>query len=196
MVLHPDVQTKAQHEIERVVGSDRLPGLQDRGCLPYVENLIREVIRWWTLAPFSPGHRLMEDDEYKGYFIPKETIVLPCLWCISRDEKMYPEPETFRPERFDEVGPDSQLPLDPHKFSFGMGRRICPGQDFADMVLFSNVVVFLATTTVSKSLDTQGNEITPTTIPISVKQRNPRPFTCRVEVRPAAALLTDANSTK
>ncbi|KAF9506384.1 hypothetical protein BS47DRAFT_1352798 [Hydnum rufescens UP504] len=109
---------------------------------------------------------------------------------------MYPESETFRPERFDEVGPDGQLPLDPHKFSFGMGRRICPGQDFADMVLFSNIVLFLATTTVSKSLDAEGNEITPTTIPNSLKQRNPSPFKCRVEVRPAAAFLTDDNQTK
>ncbi|KAF9506387.1 hypothetical protein BS47DRAFT_1352807 [Hydnum rufescens UP504] len=196
MVLHPDVQRKAQHEIERVVGSGRLPGIQDRGSLPYVENLIREVIRWWSLASFTLGHRVMEDDEYKGYFIPKETIVLPCLWCISRDEEMYPEPETFRPERFDEVGPDGQLPLDPLKFSFGMGRRICPGQDFAEMVLFSNIAVFLATTTVSKPLDAEGNQITPTTVPINPMQRNPTPFKCRVEVRPAAAFLADDNQTK
>ncbi|KAF9506388.1 hypothetical protein BS47DRAFT_435679 [Hydnum rufescens UP504] len=123
MVLHPDAQKKAQEEIERVVGSERLPGIQDRGSLPYVHNLMREVFRWRSFGAFALGHRLMENDEYKGYFIPKGTIVLPCLWCISRDEEMYPEPETFRPERFDEVGPNGQLPLDPLKFSFSMGRR-------------------------------------------------------------------------
>jgi len=171
MVLNPDAQKKAQDEIERVVGSERLPSIQDRGCLPYVEDLMREVVRWWSFGAFALGHRLMEDDEYKGYFIPKGTIVLPCLWCISRDEEMYPEPETFRPERFDEVGPNGQLPLDPLNFSFGMGRRICPGQDFAEMALFSNIVVFLATTTVSKPLDAEGNVITPTTIPVSTVLR-------------------------
>ncbi|KAF9506385.1 hypothetical protein BS47DRAFT_1399528 [Hydnum rufescens UP504] len=66
MVLHPDAQRKVQHEIERVVGSERLPGIQDRGSLPYVENLIREVVRWWSLMPIALGRRLMEDDEYKG----------------------------------------------------------------------------------------------------------------------------------
>ncbi|KAF9506390.1 hypothetical protein BS47DRAFT_1399531 [Hydnum rufescens UP504] len=208
MVLYPDVQKKAQEEIERVVGSDRLPGIQEKfdkggnslvvalagGTWPSTDERIMSTKVYPNLRP------CMTDIEFSinqlGYFIPKDTIVLPCIWCISRDKDMYPDPETFRPERFDEVGPNGQLPLDPHKFSFGMGRRMCPGQDFADMVLFSNITVFLATTTVSKSLDAQGNEITPTTTPIGPVHRYPRPFKCRVEVRPAAALLTDNNQTK
>ncbi|KAF9508858.1 hypothetical protein BS47DRAFT_1384624 [Hydnum rufescens UP504] len=193
MVLYPEAQRKAQHEIERVVGNDRLPSIQDRVRLPYVENLIKEVIRWWSLAPLGVPHRLMEDDEYRGYFIPKDTIVLPGVWCVARDQDMYPDPETFRPERFDEVSPNGQLPLDPHKFSFSMGRRMCPGQDFADMVLFSTISVFLATTTLSKSLDAQENEITPSTIPASPTEQYPPSFKCRVEVRPAATFLVDDN---
>jgi cytochrome P450 len=50
-------------------------------------------------------------------------LSLPHNRCIARDQEMYPDPETFRPERFDEVRPNGQLPLDPHKFSFSMGRR-------------------------------------------------------------------------
>jgi hypothetical protein len=45
MVLHPDVFAKAQTEIDRVVGSDRLPDFQDRNSLPYVECVVKEVYR-------------------------------------------------------------------------------------------------------------------------------------------------------
>ncbi|KAF9508831.1 hypothetical protein BS47DRAFT_1246786, partial [Hydnum rufescens UP504] len=126
MVLCPEAQKKAQDEIERVVGNDRLPSVHDRDALPYVENLIKEVRRWWLLAPGAISHRLMED-EYKGYFIPKGLVILFILFlpscttrCISRDEEMYPDPETFRPERFIEPNADG---LDPYKFAFGVGRR-------------------------------------------------------------------------
>jgi len=105
---------------------------------------------------------------------------------------MYPDPEAFRPERFDEPNADGHFPLDPHQFSFGIGRRICPGQDFADMVLFANITLLLATTTFSKALDSQGNEITPTRDP-SPPYGIPCLFNCRIKVRPAAALLTIDN---
>ncbi|KAF9505600.1 hypothetical protein BS47DRAFT_1400272 [Hydnum rufescens UP504] len=85
--------------------------------------------------------------------------------CISRDEEMYPDPETFRPERFTEPNTDGQLPLDPCKFAFGVGRRVCPGLDVGDMVLLSNVVIFPATSTIFKGLDENGNGITPSTVP-------------------------------
>jgi len=193
MVLYPEAQKKAQDEIERVVGNDRLPGMHDRDSLPYVENLIKEVLRWWLLAPGAISHRLMEDDEYKGYFIPKGTVIVPSTWCISRDEEMYPDPETFRPERFTEPNADGQLPLDPHKFAFGVGRRVCPGLDFGDMVLFSNVAIFLATSTILKGLDENGKEITPTTVPIHPVRRFPEHFRCRIEPRPLTALLDIEN---
>jgi cytochrome P450 len=67
---HPEVQIKAQEEIDRVIGDNRLPDFSDRPHLPYIEAIYREVLRWhppMTLAP----HASMDDDVYKGYFIPK-----------------------------------------------------------------------------------------------------------------------------
>jgi Cytochrome P450 len=46
MILHPGVFVKAQAEIDRVVGSDRLPDFQDRTSLPYVESVVKEVYRY------------------------------------------------------------------------------------------------------------------------------------------------------
>ena len=46
MTLYPDVQRRAQEEIDRVIGSGRLPTLVDRGKLPYISALQSEVYRW------------------------------------------------------------------------------------------------------------------------------------------------------
>lgn len=71
MVSNPDVQRKAQEEIDRVVGNHRLPGYEDRVLLPYNEAIYREVMRWRPPFPLSIPHATTKDDIHKGYFIPK-----------------------------------------------------------------------------------------------------------------------------
>ena len=71
MATHPEVQKKAQTEIDLVIGSDRLPEFEDRPSLPYLEAIYREVMRWNQSLPLAAPHALTEDDYYKGYFIPK-----------------------------------------------------------------------------------------------------------------------------
>ena len=71
MVLHPEQQKRAQEEIDRVVGTGRLPTFDDRDSLPYVEAFFRECLRWRVALPQSTAHATMEDDVYNGYFIPK-----------------------------------------------------------------------------------------------------------------------------
>lgn len=53
LVLHPGVQEKAQEEIDRVVGSERLPEFSDRPSLPYVNAILKEVLRWNPVAPLG-----------------------------------------------------------------------------------------------------------------------------------------------
>lgn len=67
----PDVQKKAQHEIDGVVGRDRLPTYDDWDSLPYTEAILREVLRWRPVLPLGVPHRVTADDIYKGYLIPK-----------------------------------------------------------------------------------------------------------------------------
>jgi len=71
MTLHPEVQRKAQAEIDTVVGTSRLPTFEDRTSLPYVEAIYREVLRWSPPLPMGAPHSLTEDDYFNGYFIPK-----------------------------------------------------------------------------------------------------------------------------
>ena len=76
MAAFPEFQRKAQEEIGRVVGRDRMPTASDRKNLPYVEAVLKEVLRWHTVGPMGLPHTTTEDDVYNGYFIPKDSVVL------------------------------------------------------------------------------------------------------------------------
>jgi hypothetical protein len=80
MTLYPEAQRKAQEEIDRVVGTTRLPTFNDRPNLPYVDALVKEVLRWNPIAPMGVPHTSIKDDICEGYFIPKGSMVLPNIW--------------------------------------------------------------------------------------------------------------------
>ena len=80
MSLNPDVQRKAQAELDAVVGPHRLPTHDDKESLPYINAIVRESLRWQGIAPFAIPHYTNEDLEYRGWFIPKGTVLLPQIW--------------------------------------------------------------------------------------------------------------------
>ena len=80
MAMHPDVQVKAQAELDAVVGSDRFPEYSDRESLPYINAIVKEAYRWQNVVPLGVVHRSMADDEYNGYFLPEGTLVLANIW--------------------------------------------------------------------------------------------------------------------
>ena len=82
MASFPAVQQKAQAELDSVVGPHRLPEFSDRDSLPYINALIKELLRWRSVVPVGVPHRSLEDDEYRGYFIPKGSIVVANIWCV------------------------------------------------------------------------------------------------------------------
>ena len=75
MVLHPEVYAKAQAELDHVVGSGRLPTFDDD--LPYVQAVIMEGLRWMPVTPLGVPHRVTNEDEYRGYRIPKGAVIMP-----------------------------------------------------------------------------------------------------------------------
>ncbi|KAF3403544.1 hypothetical protein F1880_009655 [Penicillium rolfsii] len=123
-VNYPAAMQKAQAELDRVVGADRLPAMEDLVDLPYTCALATESLRWRPLVPLGFPHALMEEDEYMGYRIPKGATVLPCHWAMDLDESVFEKPTEFIPERWLE---NSNLPL----AAFGFGRRGCPGRYIA-----------------------------------------------------------------
>lgn len=53
MTLHPEIQRKAQNELDTVIGCDKLPTFSDQRSLPYVDALMKEVLRWRSVAPLG-----------------------------------------------------------------------------------------------------------------------------------------------
>ncbi|KAF8678854.1 cytochrome P450 [Rhizoctonia solani] len=133
MVQHPEIQARAQEEIDRVTNSERLPKISDRDLMPYVQAIVQEVLRWQPPVPLGFPHASTEDDEYRGYFIPKASIM-----AMTRDESVYASPERFDPTRF--LDPNT-----PRAPVFGFGRRSCPGNHYAEASLFIMFASLLAT---------------------------------------------------
>ena len=123
MVLNPEVMKKAQQELDRVVGKGRLPDFSDRDNLPYIDAVVKEILRWNPPLPIGVPYRLMQDDVYRGYFIPAGTTVIQNAWAICRDPTIYPDPETFNPDRFLKDGNLDPSVSDPEDRVFGAGRR-------------------------------------------------------------------------
>ncbi|KAH7305281.1 cytochrome P450 [Stachybotrys elegans] len=149
MVLNPEVQSKAQEEIDRVVGTDRLPNFEDRDELPYVNALIKETLRWWPVGPLGFPHVVNEAFDYDGYLFPQDAIILPNIWWFLNNPDIYAAPDSFQPERF--LSPRNEP--DPGTYPFGFGRRICPGRFFADSSLYLNIAQSLACFRIAKATD-------------------------------------------
>ena len=103
LVLFPQVQRRAQAELDAVVGRDRLPTFTDKPRLPYIEALCKELMRWNMVTPigrrFSLSdtnqnanryflglpHRSTRDDVYRGFFIPKGLIPFSIILYFNVD---------------------------------------------------------------------------------------------------------------
>ncbi|KAG1858341.1 cytochrome P450 [Suillus tomentosus] len=193
MTLFPDVQKKAQDEIDAVVGSDRLPSFADRDSLPYIEALTKEIQRWNVVSAAGFSHRVTEDNIYNGYYIPKGSLILANLWFMLNDPLRYPNPSQFSPERF--LANDGKKPeTDPYTICFGFGRRAgvnydvtCSGAHLADASVWLSAAMSLAVFDISKVVE-NGVEITPEIDPSSGTISHPKPFKCSIKPRSAKAV--------
>ncbi|KAG0699228.1 cytochrome P450 [Suillus ampliporus] len=213
MTLFPEVQKKAQAEIDAVVGPDRLPTFADRASLPYIEALTKEILRWnVVVASGMSDHSTSEDDIHDGYYIPKGSLIIPNIWLVLHfsvygllnalncdrfmlnDPQTYPNPSEFKPERF--VVQDGKEPeTDPRMMCFGFGRRQfsdvacfnCTGQLLADASIWMSTAMSLAVFNISKAVE-NGIEITPEVDPSSGFISHPKPFKCLIKPRSDKAL--------
>ncbi|KAH7931262.1 cytochrome P450 [Leucogyrophana mollusca] len=186
MTLFPEIQKKAQAEIDAVIGTDRLPTFADRDSMPYVDALAKEVLRWNVVVPLAVPHRVTEDDVHDGYYIPKGSLIMPNIWFMLHDPRTYENPMDFNPARFLPSG-DKQPEIDPRTICFGFGRRICPGLHLADASVWISCAMSLAAFDISKIVE-NGVEITPEVDPSSGTISHPKPFQCSIKPRSAKAL--------
>ncbi|KAF8181626.1 cytochrome P450 [Pholiota molesta] len=163
IVTHPEVQVKAQEELDRVVGRERLPEFSDRSKLPYINAIIKEVLRWNPIAPLGLPHMTTRDDEFRDYFIPAGTIVVGNTWRILHDPKTFAEPSRFNPDRFLGDGDKGEWqhlsPTDPLSVAFGYGRRICPGRHTAEAQVWISIACILSVFDICPPLDEHGHSV-------------------------------------
>ncbi|KAL6192882.1 hypothetical protein ACLB2K_033968 [Fragaria x ananassa] len=130
MVLHPEIQSKAQREIDSVVGSSRPVSGSDIPNLPYLQAIVKESFRVHPPGPLLSWARIAIHDVYVGEsFVPAGTTAMVNMWAITHDENVWSEPEKFKPERFMESSEDVNIMgSDMRLAPFGSGRRVCPGK--------------------------------------------------------------------
>jgi cytochrome P450 len=129
LTQHDDIRRKMKAEIDAVLGPNRLPGLEDVAKLPYTTAVLSESMRIYPPV-WVVGRRALEDVTIGDYQVPRRTIVITSQYLIHRDERFWPNPLEFRPERWLDEKAKEERPKFAY-FPFGGGGRICIGDAFA-----------------------------------------------------------------
>ncbi|KAH8169886.1 cytochrome p450 domain-containing protein [Sarocladium implicatum] len=186
MVLHPNIQLKAQKVLDEVVGRNRLPTFEDRPRLRYIDYIVQETLRWCPVSPVGVPHRSLADDTYSGYFIPAGSYVYANARAMTHDERTYQDPDEFDPDRFTpKAGGGRGEPFPAGQFGFG--RRICVGQHLAEASVWIVVAGMLSTMNILKAVDGEGKEITPDVELTAGLTSHPKSFRCRIVPRDGEA---------
>lgn len=187
MVTHPDVQRRAQEELDSVVGTNRLPTLDDMASLPYVRGCGKETLRWMPTTALLVPHSPLKDDVYHNYIIPAGASVVLNVWALNMDPTTWPRPQVFDPLRFkDETRSEYEIATtsDPnfprHNYVFGAGRRLCQGIHIAERSLFLAIACLLWAFDIStpdpSKIDTEdlrgGLAVTPAPFECYIKPRD------------------------
>ncbi|XP_078618887.1 cytochrome P450 2J4-like [Branchiostoma floridae x Branchiostoma japonicum] len=139
MMLNPDIQEKVHQEIDSVLGQSA-PSYAQRDLLPYTTATLAEVQRINSIVPLVV-RGASRDTTFNGYNIPQEGSLLVNLWSVHMDPQLFPEPNTFQPERF--LDQDGNFVKHEALIPFSMGHRICLGEQLAKMELFMLFVSLL-----------------------------------------------------
>ncbi|XP_073442756.1 cytochrome P450 2D15-like [Dendrobates tinctorius] len=177
MILYPDVQSKVQDEIDRVIGRARKPTMGDLLQMPYTNAVIHEVQRCGDILPLSLPHMTYRDMEIKGYLIRKGATIITNLSSVLKDHEVWEKPLQFYPKHFlDENGKflkqEAFIP-------FSAGRRVCLGEQFARMELFLFFTTFLQ----QLAFEIPNDQPRPREDPIYALTQCPHPYNIHVVAR-------------
>ncbi|RFU78079.1 cytochrome p450 [Trichoderma arundinaceum] len=188
-LLYPEVVAGAHEELDRVVGSDRIPDFSDEPRLPYIRGIAKETRGWRPSNKIGTCHSTTQDDWHKGYFIPKGAVAVLHWWAIHMDEGRWKDPHRFDPSRYlqdplteAESMAQADAKLRDH-FTFGAGRRNCPGVHIAHNSLFTNIARLFWAFNIQKSVDENGDAIEPSTAAQPGLLLTPARFPCKFEAR-------------
>jgi len=196
-VLWPEVQKKARAEIDAICGTERSPNWSDFEQLPYVNQIVKEGLRWRPVAPTALPHQLRQDDNFEGTFMPKDSIIFIGVWGLHHDKNHFTDPNTFKPERYDGydrlashyAGSPDYMRRD--HYAYGAGRRICPGMHLAERNMWRTAAKLLWAFEFSEAMDVDGKPIhlDPEAY-TSGLTREPKPYKVQIKPRSVAHIET------
>ncbi|XP_027286202.1 cytochrome P450 2B1-like [Cricetulus griseus] len=159
MLKYPHVAEKVQKEIDQVIGSHRLPTLDDRTKMPYTDAVIHEIQRFSDLIPIGVPHKVTKDTLFRGYLLPKDTEVYPILSSALHDPQYFEQPDTFNPDRF--LDANGALKKNEAFMPFSIGKRICLGEGIARHELFLFFTTLLQNFSLSSPVDPKDIDLSP-----------------------------------
>ena len=168
-----EVQARLQAELDAVCGPGVDVTWDKRASLPYTMAVMKEIQRFADIAPTGLLHKTVCETSISGYSLPPNTLVLANFSACHRSPKYWPEPDLFNPDNF---LADGQLVLDKEGFlPYGIGPRVCPGAELADMQLFLLLANILTVYTLDTPDGDTGEIGTQFEAGTSVL-RNPKPY--------------------
>ena len=194
LLNHPDALEKVQKELDTVVENDRLVTLSDRTRLHYLQAVIHETQRTTNLFLFNVFHKALDDVLIDGHLIKKGSVIFPQISCVLYDERVcffigfirlqnlnyklqfFPDPFTFKPERF--LDSDGTFKPDEHFIPFSAGKRSCLGESLARTELFliignvlKNFNIYPEKDGIPPSMEKKGLSVQPARFKIRVQKR-------------------------
>jgi len=133
LLMYPEVYDRVREEVASVAGDEALTA-DHLEAMDYVGWTVNEILRLYTPGVLT-GRKAIEDVEFAGHVIPKDSKVLYSQYVTHRLPELWPEAEVFRPERWDPSAPDYQEPVPFSFVPFGGGYRRCIGFAFAELEL-------------------------------------------------------------
>ncbi|KAF6317066.1 cytochrome P450 family 2 subfamily E member 1 [Rhinolophus ferrumequinum] len=159
LMKYPDVAEKLHEEIDRVIGPSRLPAIKDRLEMPYMDAVVHEIMRFINLVPLNVYHKATRDTVFRGYEIPKGTIIIPTLDSLLYDKQEFPDPEQFKPEHF--LNENGKFKYSDHFKAFSAGKRVCVGEGLARMELFLFLTAMLQHFRLKSLVDPKDIDLSP-----------------------------------
>ncbi|KAI8094932.1 cytochrome P-450 cyp509A1 [Gilbertella persicaria] len=131
LAIHPEIQQRAREEAMHILGKepvDIAPTLEQTKEMTFINQIIKETLRIHPTAPQVVPRITQQDSVFGDKFIPKGSRVSVDIYCMHHYNKVWPDAETFNPDRF---SGNEHTQHGISWLSFSSGARQCLGMNFS-----------------------------------------------------------------